>query len=136
MTTGLIVYLILENLGAIDMPLADKWYIGLKIIGMIGAGSLAAWTIYSWVLSKKIEIEMSLLENMASGRAHFLASSASKTLDEATKIEFQQFLDMYTKTTNKIISKNLGLAELMTLNKRHAAATKFIQEYVEIREKP
>ncbi len=124
----------IDYLGWFSMTAYQQWDVFSKILAA-GTVIVIAWiTSRRWRLGKKIEIEQTLIENMAFGRALFYDSKDSSTVDEATRKEFKKKLEMYTRTTNRILSKNLGLAELRKLNKQHIAATKFIQESLAINE--
>jgi hypothetical protein len=123
----------MDYLGWFSMSPSEQWDIVLTMIGGVFVLVFAVVASRQWYLSKVIEIEMNILENTASGRAHFYNLDQRGDVEDTTRTEFQKYLAMYTNTSERIIDNNLRLAELRKLNKLHIAGTEFIQKYTDIR---
>jgi hypothetical protein len=123
----------MDNLGWFIMSPSEQWNIVLTMIGGVFVLVFAVVTSRQWYLSKVIEIETNILENTASGRAYFYNLDQRGDVEDTTRTEFQEYLAMYTNTSERIVDNNLSLAELRKLNKLHIAGTKFIQKYTDIR---
>lgn len=118
------------------MSSVEKWQIGTSIVlGVIALIGAASWKMFKWYRAKKSKYENRLLENLGILLAEFETQKKSSTVDEATKMEFQQYCVRFTQLIIRINNEDLGLAELRRLDKKYIARTKFIQKGLEILEK-
>ena len=110
----------MEYLGWFSMAPADQWDTFLKILGIFGAIGLTWWTIYSWRLAKKIELEIELLKDNATVSAHWhhLEKSAKKTGDKKLIASAKKFIGECESLKTELTTKNLSLKALRALNKK------------------
>lgn len=118
----------MDSLGWFVMSTAEQWDTFLKILGMVGAILLAGWTIYSWRLTKIIEIEIEVIKNIASSLAHWTVAQNNPNKSVQDSIEISALNDL--KET--LLNENLGLRELRKLHKKQVDISEFIEILTEL----
>jgi hypothetical protein len=118
----------MDFMGWFQMSVAEQWGIVFKAIGAVVAIIIALWTVRSWYLSKKIEIENSILEHSVTAMSYWTRFEVdSETQDE--KLDAQKYVDQFKDIINEINRKNLGLKRLRKLNKDVFVKSHHVEKY-------
>lgn len=118
-----------EWLGWLSMSPYEQWQLVIRIltVGAIGFG--AWWAIWSWLEAKKIEFELTVLENSGKIQAYFdvIGQQNYKDVGKKPSDNILERINTAMEVTDHVSEKNLGFRELRELCKK----TNNIRHYIE-----
>jgi hypothetical protein len=130
----LVAWALANRLGWFELSTFEQWDIFLKILGLIGATALFIWTVRQWYVSKKMELEISVLENIASSFAHWRnvkSKATAKNMENVAKDADKQ-MEALAQKRDEVIFSELSLGDLRLLNKGQLVVTRYAERLNEL----
>ena len=107
-------------LGWFEMSVAEQWEIGLKLIGVGIALSIAIWSVVSWRLAKIIEIEEKIIEYASQSQAYWTHIMQFTDDEELIELASKQ-VSSHKSVRAELNKKHIGLRKLRKLNRSYRA---------------
>lgn len=131
------MYDALQYFGWLSLSPAEKWDIAFKFLGLSGTAFAAWWTITGWFLTKKIELERSLLESLAANNAYLFRMGDSEPEPEKTRIKrlAVEKVEENSVVAEQIENGQLSLKKLRKLNNYHLSRRIYLDTHLRLTEK-
>ena len=106
-----------EWLGLLSMSPYEQWQLGIGLVTVAGVIFGVMWAYLSWRLTKKIEFQITVLQNMAMLIVEWkkIQHSREKSGEGRSK-EIDEYIERFETDERNVLDKKLGFSELRDLS--------------------